>query len=197
MPDCTYCRESFENEEAYLVHLRDEHADELGPIDKRRVSELDGDESSVPTGRMALGLILIIALAVVAYLVVSGGSGGESASASGPQNIDDSDYHGTMTMSADGQPVDFSQQRYQVQDQAFHFEGGDGSTWHGHATGITLEYAIETLGIEVTNSSIVYEGTSYNQSDGETISFTVNGGSVTPSNYVIERGDRITVTVAE
>jgi hypothetical protein len=197
MPDCSYCGASFDDEEAYLVHLRDSHADELGPIDERRISELDGDDRSFATGPIALGIILLIALTAVAYIVVSGGISGDSAGANGPQNVGESDYHGTMAMFVAGQPVDFSRQRYQVQDRAFHFEGGDGSTWHGHATDITLEYAIETLGIEVTNSSIVYDGTSYNQSEGEIVSFEVDGESVPPTDYVIERGDRINVTAAE
>lgn len=196
MPDCDYCEESFEAEDDYLDHLRERHANELGPIDTRRVSETDETDESTATGPIVLGIIVIVALAAVAYLVVSGGGSGGSVSASEPQNIGESDYHGTMMMTVGDQPVDFSQQQYQVQDRAFHFEGGDGSTWHAHATDVTLEYAVETLGIEVTESSIVYDGTSYNRSEGDTVYLGVNGESVVPSDYVIERGDRINITAS-
>jgi hypothetical protein len=194
MPDCDYCEASFDGEDAYLAHLRDSHADELGRVDRRRVGDFDGDSGGVPVGPVVLGVLVVAALVGIVYFSILGG--GESASASEPQNVGGSDYHGSFAMTIGGQRVDLSRQRYQVQDRAFHFEGGDGSTWHAHATGVTLEYAIETLGIEVTESSLVHDGTTYNRSEGDVVSFEVNGEPVVPGDYVIERDDRINVTAA-
>ena len=80
MVECDYCDASFEDEDSYLAHLRDAHEGELGSIDQRRVEELEGDEGSgVPTGPVVLGLVLVVALGLVAYVTVFAGSGGANA----------------------------------------------------------------------------------------------------------------------
>ena len=53
MAECDYCSESFDGEEALLEHMRDEHEGELGRIDQRRVADLEGEETEVPTGPIA------------------------------------------------------------------------------------------------------------------------------------------------
>lgn len=79
MPDCDYCSASFDDEDAYDEHLADEHADELGPIDRRRVEQRigGGDSDGVPTGPLILFGVIGFALLVVAYVILfmGGGSG--------------------------------------------------------------------------------------------------------------------------
>lgn len=79
MPDCDYCSASFDDEGSYYAHLGDEHADELGRIDRRRVDQHTGgsDEEGLPTGPLILFGVIAFALAVVVYVVVffGGGSG--------------------------------------------------------------------------------------------------------------------------
>ena len=79
MPDCSYCGESFDDDQAHLVHLREEHEGELGTIDKRRVDEeLDPqDDGEFPTGPVVLGIVLAVAVAIVGYVIfIAGGTGG-------------------------------------------------------------------------------------------------------------------------
>jgi hypothetical protein len=101
-----------------------------------------------------------------------------------------------MTVAIDGQRLDFSRDRYQLQDQAFHYEAGDGTEWHGHADRVTLQYALSTLGIEVTESTVTFEGTTYRDSDdGTDVTITVNGNAVDPSEYRLKEGDSVRVIV--
>lgn len=86
--------------------------------------------------------------------------------------------HERIALYLDNQQIDLSQQQFQLRDKYAHFEGGDGTTLHLHATGITLRYAIGTLGISYDSEKTVVvvsgqqrsEGLSYKPVDGDEIS---------------------------
>lgn len=208
MPDCDYCGASFGSEDALLDHMREEHLDELGPIDRRRVGATDDGDDGLPTGPIALGIVLVAAAAIVGYVVfVAGGSGGGDGGTvngiavqqtpTGPA-FQGTHYHGTINMTVAGERVDFSQQRYQVQADPFHFESGEGERWHVHATGVTLEYAMATLGINVTDSTVTYQGTTYRDAAPDTtVVVQVNGNDVNPAEYVLQKGDSVRIVVRQ
>ena len=217
MPGCSYCGESFNDDHAHLVHLREEHEGELGTIDRRRVEdELDPkDDGEFPTGPVVLGIVLSVAVAIVAYVIFLAGGTGGSGTVNGvdvaqmPGQVStDAHGHGYINVTIDGQELDFSQQQYQLQADQFHFEGGDGEVWHKHAPGVTLEYAMATLGMDVDENSVTFDGTTYRDSDpGTNVTVTVTGQPVTPETYELEgantenpaNGDyiRIIVTTGE
>lgn len=199
MPECNYCDSSFDDEDAYLAHLESAHYDDLGPIDRRRIGAQADDGADRPTGLVVLGSVLVVAVVVVGILVFlpSGGSSTtEFQAQQQPSGHGSVHYHGTMEMVVNGQRVDFGQDRYQLQADAFHFEGGEGTRWHVHARGVTVEYAMATLGIDVAESTVTYRGTTYRGSaPNTTVAITVNGEPVPPSEYVLRQGDRLRITV--
>jgi hypothetical protein len=188
MPDCDYCGESFGGEASYHRHLRERHLDELGPIDRRLVGVDEG--RSLPTGPVALGVVLVLAVALVGYVVFF--TGGSSASGVGPAGSDH--YHGTMTVDVLGETIEFSRSEYQLRDDRFHYEGGDGSEWHAHASDVTLGYAVETLGFDLTRESFTYQETTYADGEGYEVVVQVNGQSAGP-NYVLQEGDGVLIRV--
>ncbi|MDZ7746816.1 MAG: hypothetical protein U5K28_10000 [Halobacteriales archaeon] len=208
MPDCDYCGASFDAEKGYLSHLAAEHADELGPIEQRRVSNaVTDDESGLGTVPLALAGALLLAVAVGGYLFLAGGDGSSGAL---PQSVTQVEQepqydaagatheHGQLSMTVMGSEVDFTQDEYQIsntQNRHFHFEG-DGR-WHKHTPGVTLEYAMSTLEIGVQQSEVWYDGARYTDSENASVSITVNGETVDPAGYVIQDGDDIVITVAE
>ncbi|WP_276299111.1 C2H2-type zinc finger protein [Halorussus lipolyticus] len=200
--ECDHCGASFADEEDYLRHLRDEHPDELGPIEQRRVAELDPDDDGAPTAAVygaVLGGLLLAGL--LAYVLFSSGGGGASdpntASLTQPRNVGAVHYHGTIDATIGGQELDFGRQRFQLQADAFHFENGEGERWHVHAERVTLAYAMQTLGIDVTNGTVAYDGTTYGDDPGETAIVEVNGESVTPGEYVLQKGDSVQIVANE
>jgi hypothetical protein len=196
MEECDYCGESFEGEKAYVKHLRTEHVDELGPIDRRRVGADDEGGSDLPVGPLALALVIGATVAIVAYVTFFAGGGGTASGSVGPAGS--AHYHGSMDVVVLGERVDFSRSEYQLRDDRFHFEAGDGTQWHAHATGVTLDYAMESLGFDVTRTSFTYQGTTYRDSSEEyTVRVTVNGDRVNPGEYVLQEGDRVRVVVEE
>jgi sulfur carrier protein ThiS len=193
MPECDYCGASHDSEDAHLSHLKADHYGDLGPIDKRRVDDATGG-SDIPFGPIAVGVVLLAAAAVVGYVVfVVGGSGGSNVGPSGSAH-----YHGTMEMTVLGDEVDFSQSQYQLRDDRFHFEEGNGETWHAHATGVTFGYAMNALGFDVSTDpkAIRYGGETYADGDKVEVIFEVNGEAVGPE-YVLKGGDEIRVVVRE
>ena len=215
MRDCPHCAASFEadDEAASLEHLRDEHPDEFGSVDRRRLDQLrgDSDDDGVSSTALLLGGLTVVVVGIVVF--VTFGLGGSSpdegvAAARTPSNVGGAHYHGTMEVVVLGDRVDFSRQEYQLQANAFHFEGGDGRVWHGHAEAVTLEWAMASLGIGVTETSVTFEGTTYSDSDPEyTVSVTVNGEPVDPATYVLtgasdagaagSQGDHVRIVVSE
>lgn len=190
MPDCDYCDDSFGSEKAYLKHLKAEHEGELGPIDRRRVGADDegGMLSSVPAGPIALVAIILFAGAIVGYVLFFSGSGSAGTE---PRNLGAVHGHGTINVTVLGESPDFSQREYQVQDDYWHFEGGNGRIWHVHGEGVTLKYAMNTVGIGVTDSSVTYDGTTYRDDSSEyAVSVTVGGEDVDPSEYVLKGQSR-------
>jgi len=199
MPECNYCDDSFEDEETYFAHLEDQHLEELGPIDRRRlgVDEDDEDETR-PTGPLLLVGILVVTVAIVGYVLFSPSNGGDVTPGQEPTNLGSVHYHGTMEMVVNGQEVDFSRTGYQMQSSSFHFEGGVGTRWHVHAQGVTLQYALGTLEMNATESSITYRDTTYRDSDSNTaVRITVNGEPVTPREYGLRGGDQVRIVVEQ
>jgi hypothetical protein len=104
--------------------------------------------------------------------------------------------------------VDFSQDRYQIAADRFHFENRNGDIWHTHATGVTLQWAMGTLpDIEVTETSVTYQGTTYADSDPSyDVVVEVNGEPVDPAAHVLDgvsdanlaqQGDAVRIVVQE
>jgi hypothetical protein len=205
VPNCRHCGAEFDDEDAYLDHLAAEHADDLGAIDQRRVAgRADGNDGlDVPTGPLVLGLAVLGGVAVIAaaWVTTTGGAGGSMGSVDAavqPTDLRTVHYHGIIEVVVAGDRVDFSRDRYQLQSEAFHFEGGGGTRWHGHARQVTLEYAMATLDIDVTTDTVTYDGTTYRDADpGTDVTVAVNGASVQPSEYVLQEGDRITVRIEQ
>jgi len=195
MPDCDYCGDTFEDEQAYFEHLAAVHEGELGAIDRRRVeANVDtGDGAGLPTGPLVLGGVLLFAAAVVGYVLfgLNGASGGTTVNGftvtQSPGQISSGAHgHGLINVTIAGEEIDFSQPRYQRPGEfrAFHFEGGNGRVWHKHASGVTLEYAMATLGIGISEDTVTVDGTTYRESDaGTNVTVTVNGDPVDPATY--------------
>lgn len=197
MPDCDYCEASFDDEDAYLAHLDEEHYDDLGAIDQRRVDDRSSDDDGIAVAPLALGGVVLLAAALVAYVIFFTGGSGGSSDIGEPGSAH---YHGDIRMVVLGDEVDFSQQQYQLQDRRFHFEDESDTSpyrWHAHATGVTLEYAMDTLGITVADNSVTFQDEEYADGEGYNVTVAVNGDDVMPSDYVLQEGDSIRIVIEQ
>lgn len=212
MGRCDHCGETFETEAAELRHLREEHGDELGSINRRRVASLDSGDATNPVV-YAAGVGGLALIALVVYLIFFGGAGGAGDASLGAENAGGTSdtagadaasitprdngavhYHGDVNVTIDGRTLDFGERQYQLQDDHFHFENGVGDRWHGHSRDVTLAYAMRTVGVDVTRDAVTFDGTTYRDDEaGTTAVVEVNGNAVDPGSYVLQEGDAIRI----
>lgn len=191
MPDCDYCADSFDSEEAYLEHLRSTHEGELSRIDQRRVDDLESDGSNVAAiaGPLVIAAVFLLAGAAVAAIFFQSGAADE------PHSHGSAHEHGTMEVVIDGQELPLaSDRRYAQADRGFHFHGDEqqsygANLWHIHAQDVTLQYALGSLGIDVNDdgTELTFDGRTYDAEDpGTEIRIEVDGEPVEPGDYYLE-----------
>jgi sulfur carrier protein ThiS len=203
MEKCGHCGETFEDESTYLSHLAAQHENDLTSLERRKV-EAEGTSVSkslgdrLPSGGFLVLVVLIVfSAALVAFVSFGLNSGGSSSDDGTPSGVGSVHYHGSIDVVIEGDRIDFSQSQYQLQADAFHFEAGNGQRWHVHARGVTLQWAMQSLGIEVTRNAVTVDGETYRDGDpGTSVTVAVNGDSVEPADYVLREGDTIEI-VAE
>lgn len=205
MPKCDHCGDEFDGEKKYLKHLKNEHYSELGRIEKRKVDDQFGSGDSGNILLYAGGVVIVLAVIGLLYLTVFSGSGSSNGSGEPgqitypePHSPGSVHYHGQITVEINGNQIDFSRSKFQLQDDHFHFENRDGSQWHVHSQRVTLGYAMHTLGFVLDRGLVSYNGNVYRDSTpGVDVTIQVNGKSVDPKNYVLKRGDTIRIIVED
>lgn len=182
---CTYCGDPVPDD--YETHLRRAHADELTAIDERRVgARSDGSKRRNLALYASVGAILIVF--ALGYSLVFLGTGADSSSALvQPDTTAQIHEHGQITVQYDDTAVEFTEPRYLEADGCFHFHASDDAqVWHVHCEDVTIEYALETLGVAVTADTFTIDGQTFAEADGDDVSVTVDGDEVDPREYVLE-----------
>jgi hypothetical protein len=127
--------------------------------------------------------------------VSSGSTGAVSASGEADLGPAGSTHeHAQFAVTVNGKQIDFSQSQYQLQSNYVHFEAGKGQRIHKHATGATIGYALDTLGMGINETCIQTRSDTYCESDGGELSVTVNGEEIgKPGSHVIQDGEVIRI----
>lgn len=192
MPEtCRYCDTTVEDEAALRTHLREAHDPaDLGPIDRRRIEGGSTDDASTDRRTViAVGGVAVLGIAAIGLGLRGSGGDGE------PSLVPGMDDHGTMVVEIDGEELDLSgDQRFINNHQVFHFHGGEydqygAHVWHVHGEGVTLTWALATLGIELEDAGSVvhFDGETYDAADTAVdVSITVNGDPVDPDEHELE-----------
>lgn len=101
--------------------------------------------------------------------------------------------HISLLITTGDELVDLSQPQYMLKDPLVHFENGDGFVVHKHATGITISYFLDTLGIKMTEDCLTLDsGEEYCEDGLNKVRLLVNGKEVKDFlNYEIRHLDKI------
>jgi len=94
-----------------------------------------------------------------------------------------------------GYTVDFSGPQYQLTSEYIHFENNEGSLIHRHATGVTLGFFFETMGVQLSEDCFRYTDGSYCTNSEHALEFYVNAVKLDKlDSYVVQQGDRIVIS---
>ena len=104
--------------------------------------------------------------------------------------------HAAILVKIFGDRFVFSPPAYQVKSSWIHFEGGDGSTIHKHASGVTLGYLFDTLGLGLDNQCYEFrDGRSFCTNEDYSLKFYINGLKINDiRDYSIKENDRILIS---
>lgn len=100
--------------------------------------------------------------------------------------------HISLVISIDDSLVDLSQPRYMLKNRLVHFENNDGITVHKHATGVTVPYFLNTLGIRIDKNCLTLDtGESYCSDTSKKLRVLLNGKQINILDlYAYEMKDR-------
>ena len=126
----------------------------------------------------------------------------QSQVAGGPPNagaLGSEHVHSSMLVKLHGDTFDFSGPAYQIKSSHIHFEAQDGATIHRHATGVTMGYLFETIGIGLDDECYTFRGTGgdrvFCNNDDYSLKFYVNHQPVSGiTDLVFEDGDKILIS---
>ncbi len=188
---CAYCGETVP-EEDYDDHLRRAHAEELTAIDSRRLGP-PRERTNARSLALYAGVGIVVAVFALGYgLVFLGADDGGSTAAVEPDTTTLIHEHGQLSVQYDDTTVDFNQPQYIEADSCFHFHAyDDAAVWHTHCEDVTIEYALETLGMTVTAETFAVDGQEFDADAGDEISVTVDGEPVDPQEHVLEGVDSV------
>lgn len=104
--------------------------------------------------------------------------------------------HAAILVKIFGDTFDFSAPTYQTKSPWIHFEGRDGTTIHKHATGVTLGYLFESLGLGLDDQCYTFQnGRNFCTDEDYSLKFYINGDSVEDiRDYEINENDRILIS---
>ncbi len=143
-------------------------------------------------------ILPIIAAIVIIAVISMYVSSQNTLSVAGFGPLGSAHEHAAFLVKVNGQNIDFSQPKYQVQSDYIHVENGDGSTLHRHATNVTFADFLKSVKIDIdmkNNCLIFTNGTKYCDDNNNKLRTFINGNSTKAiSDYVLNNNDRLLVT---
>lgn len=103
--------------------------------------------------------------------------------------------HAAIMLKVFGDTFDFSLPAYQIKTSWIHFEAGDGTTIHKHATGVKLGYLFESLKLTLDDKCFIFQdGRQFCTNEDYALKFFVNGEQISDlRNYEFKDKDRILI----
>ena len=145
---------------------------------------------------ITIGVVAVIAVivgySVFVFINMSDNAPGspEGAGALGSEHS-----HAAMLVKVFGDTFDFALPAYQIKTSWIHFEGGDGTTIHKHATGVKLGYLFDSLRLTLDDKCFIFQdGRQFCTNEDYKLNFYINGEKVNDiRNYESMDKDRILI----
>ena len=150
------------------------------------------------TNLITLGVVAVIVL-IVGYSVYVFLNTDQSTVPGGPENAGPlgSDHaHGGILVKIFGDTFAFNGVAYQIKSSFIHFEGNDGTTIHKHATGVTLGFLFDSLGLGLDDQCFVFkDGKSFCTTEDYSLKFFINDEPVDDiRDHEVTEDDKILIS---
>ena len=133
-------------------------------------------------------LIIVGILAGLGYLVYA-----TATTSPGIGPLNSSHHHADWALYINGKQMVLNQSKNMLKSEYVHMEGGT-SAIHMHAVNVPLGYFFNTIGMQVTSTSLKFDGTTYNNEGDKKVRMFLNGKEVPDlSKYVPKSLDKIMV----
>lgn len=129
---------------------------------------------------ISIGVLAIIAV-IIGYSVWVFMNMTENAPGApeGAGPLNNAHTHSAILVKIFGDTFDFSSPAYQAKTPWIHFEGGDGTTVHKHATGVTLGYLFNSMKLQVDDKCFIFQdGRQYCTNEDNSLRFFINDKEV-------------------
>ena len=124
-------------------------------------------------------LLIIAAVIGGAMAMVGAAFAYQSLNPPAPYVFGSAHEHAVFAVILDGEKIDFSQPRYQVQSNFIHVEGGDGTTLHRHAEGVPFGEFLNSVRMGIQDGCFIRDDGAQFCDDGfSQLRFFVNGQEV-------------------
>ncbi|MGY5144338.1 MAG: hypothetical protein ACW9XH_07620 [Candidatus Nitrosopumilus sp. bin_32a] len=108
--------------------------------------------------------------------------------------------HAALAVFVNGDQLDFSHPKFQIQSKYIHFENDNPYLVHKHATDVPLDMLFASFGLKITPDCIElsYQASQYCTDKDNSMTFLVNGKSISNINlYEIRHSDRILISFGD
>ncbi len=145
---------------------------------------------------ITIGVVAVIAV-IVGYSawVFINMSDNAPGSPEGAGALGSEHSHAAILVKVFGDTFDFALPAYQIKTSWIHFEGGDGTTIHKHATGVKIGYLFDSLRLTLDDKCFIFQdGRQFCTNEDYTLNFYINGEKVNDiRNYESMDKDRILI----
>lgn len=208
---CDKCGRKVDSRREEIEHVLDQHDDKITSHEKDELKrelnslEAEGSSGSLPVRKIGIAAAVLAVLVGGGYALSSAGilsfsSGGSGSTGAGVGPAGSTHEHAQFSVFVDGEEIDFSQPQYQfhqTQNSRIHFEAGDGDTIHKHATGATIGFALESLGLGLNETCLTVHDDTYCENGNASLTTRVNGNQIqAPASHVIRDGEVIRIEYA-
>jgi hypothetical protein len=155
---------------------------------ERRRQEVASRARSKSRRKVLTIFIIVAILAGFGYAVYTAAT---NTPGIGPLNS--AHYHVDWALYINGKSETINQTKWQLKSEYVHMEGGT-STMHMHAVNVPLGYFFNTIGLQLTSTSLTFDGKTYNNEGDKKVRTFVNGEEVSDlAKYVPKSMDKILI----
>ncbi len=160
---CEICGKKFGDQKSLAQHIEAKHSKEEKQFRQKKASR----------STKKIGLYLGIGVAIIGILYVFFLATQVAPTGIGP--VGEIHIHFPLKVVINGEQYNFEQPQFIERNHATHFHSGAADKIHVHARGVTVDYFLKSIGINISNGCMEFNKATYCTATGKKLSLLING----------------------